>query len=174
MAGVCRMNSLRSGLSVSPRVVPKPMALKAVSFDRPLGLGVFGAKFAGRNDRSWFLQSKAPIGPAEPLQVPTVQAASESVSIDPSSADPGIQWGADLKKLAACIGLGALVWFAPPPAGVTTEAWHLLAIFLGTIVGIVTTPLPLGAVAMLGLGATMLTKTLTFSAAFSAFATEIP
>lgn len=57
---------------------------------------------------------------------------------------------------------------------VNTQAWHLLAIFLGTIVGIITKPLPLGAVAMLGLGATMLTKTLTFAAAFSAFASEIP
>jgi len=44
----------------------------------------------------------------------------------------------------------------------------------GTIVGIITTPLPLGAVAVLGLGASMLTKVLTFSEAFSAFATEIP
>lgn len=59
-------------------------------------------------------------------------------------------------------------------AGVTTQAWHLLAIFLSTIVGIITQPLPLGAVAMLGLGATMVTKVLTFGAAFSAFASEIP
>ncbi len=59
-------------------------------------------------------------------------------------------------------------------AGVTAQAWHLLAIFLATIVGIITQPLPLGAVAVLGLGATMLTKVLTFGAAFSAFASEIP
>lgn len=51
---------------------------------------------------------------------------------------------------------------------------NLLAIFAGTIVGIITTPLPLGAVAMLGLGVSMLTKTLTFAEAFSAFANEIP
>jgi di/tricarboxylate transporter len=72
------------------------------------------------------------------------------------------------------VGLATAVWFAPVPAGVTTSAWHLLAIFLGTIAGIITQPLPLGAVAMLGLGATMMTKTLTFAAAFSAFANEIP
>jgi di/tricarboxylate transporter len=57
---------------------------------------------------------------------------------------------------------------------VALQAWHLLAIFLGTIVGIITQPLPLGAVAMLGLGASMMTKVLTFPAAFSAFASEIP
>jgi di/tricarboxylate transporter len=43
-------------------------------------------------------------------------------------------------------------------AGVSLKAWHLLSVFTGTIVGIITTPLPLGAVAMLGLGAAMLTK----------------
>ena len=56
----------------------------------------------------------------------------------------------------------------------TAQAWHLLSIFVATIVGIVTQPLPLGAVAMLGLGAAQLTKVLTFSQAFSAFSSEIP
>jgi anion transporter len=86
----------------------------------------------------------------------------------------GIKWGADLKKLAICIGVSATVWFLPAPAGVTAQAWHLLAIFLGTIAGIITQPLPLGAVAMLGLGASMMTGVLTFAQAFSAFASEIP
>lgn len=53
-------------------------------------------------------------------------------------------------------------------------AWQLLAIFLATIVGIITQPLPLGAVALMGLGACVLTKTLTFAAAFSAFGDPIP
>jgi len=87
---------------------------------------------------------------------------------------PGIQWGADLKKLALCVGLGAAIWVCPSPEGVSTQAWHLLSIFIGTIVGIITTPLPLGAVAMVGLGASMLTKTLSFAEAFSAMASEIP
>ena len=80
------------------------------------------------------------------------------------------QWGADMKNLGISVGLAAAVWFLPSPAGVTGEAWHLLAIFLGTI----SKADPLVAVAMLGLGATMLTKTLTFPQAFSAFASEIP
>lgn len=79
-----------------------------------------------------------------------------------------------MKALAISVGIAVAVWFLPAPKGVTQQAWHLLAIFLGTIVGIITKPLPLGAVAMLGLGATMLTNTLTFAAAFSAFASEIP
>ena len=79
-----------------------------------------------------------------------------------------------MKNLGISMGLAVVIWFIPPPSGVTLPAWHLLAIFLGTIVGIITKPLPLGAVAMMGLGATMLTKTLTFAAAFSAFSSEIP
>jgi hypothetical protein len=66
------------------------------------------------------------------------------------------------------------MWFIPPPAGVSVKAWQLLSVFVGTIVGIITTPLPLGAVAILGLGAAMLTKVLTFAEAFSAFSSEIP
>ena len=35
-------------------------------------------------------------------------------------------------------------------------------------------PLPLGAIAMIGLGGAMMTNTLTFAQAFSAFSSEIP
>lgn len=102
-------------------------------------------------------------------------SASASAAISPSApAEPPFKWGADMKNLGICVAVAVVVWFCPPPAGVTLQAWHLLAIFLGTIVGIITQPLPLGAVAMLGLGASMLTKVLPFSAAFSAFASEIP
>ncbi|GAB4823509.1 hypothetical protein N2152v2_010555 [Parachlorella kessleri] len=112
--------------------------------------------------------------PVAPRPARSVSAQASATPAAPAPESQGIKWGADLKKLATCVGLAAVVWFIPPPAGVTTSAWHLLAIFLGTIAGIITQPLPLGAVAMLGLGATMVTKTLTFAAAFSAFASEIP
>lgn len=82
--------------------------------------------------------------------------------------------GAALKPLAAMILTGVFVWFSPAPQGVTPKAWHLLSIFLATIVGIITQPVPLGAVALMGLGACVLTKTLTFAAAFSAFGDPIP
>jgi di/tricarboxylate transporter len=79
-----------------------------------------------------------------------------------------------MKNLSICVGISLALWFCPPPAGVNIKAWHLLSVFTGTIVGIITTPLPLGAVAVLGLGAAMLTKVLTFGEAFSAFSSEIP
>lgn len=120
-----------------------------------------------------------------PKQLPTL-----SFSLNPSKFKPSATpnppssapvparsppWqGAAIKPLAASLLTGIIIWFIPTPAGVSRPAWQLLAIFLATIVGIITQPLPLGAVAIMGLGATVLTKTLTFSAAFSAFGDPIP
>lgn len=86
----------------------------------------------------------------------------------------GFQWGANMKNLGISVAAGVLLYLAPTPEGVTTQAWKLLAVFVSTIIGIITQPLPLGAVAMLGLGAAMITKTLTFAQAFSAFSSQIP
>jgi hypothetical protein len=33
---------------------------------------------------------------------------------------------------------GLIIWCIPAPVGVTAQAWHLLAVFVGTIVGIIT------------------------------------
>lgn len=82
--------------------------------------------------------------------------------------------GAAMKPLIFSILTGVVVWYVPAPSGVSKNAWQLLAIFLATIIGIITQPLPLGAVALMGLGAAVLTKTLTFGAAFSAFGDPIP
>lgn len=105
-------------------------------------------------------------------------AAAASSSSSPAPAPvvkPQEPWqGAAMKPLLASIATGVLLWFVPAPAGVSKNAWQLLSIFLATIVGIITQPLPLGAVALLGLGACVLTKTLTFAAAFSAFGDPIP
>jgi len=92
----------------------------------------------------------------------------------PAKTEEPFKWGADMKNLSLSVGIGVLLWFLPHPAGITDQAWHVLACFLGTIVGIITKPLPLGAVAMLGLGAAVITNSLTFGQAFSAFASEIP
>lgn len=101
-------------------------------------------------------------------------AASGAAGAAPAKQPAKFQWGANMRDLAICVGLGVVMWFIPPPAGVTVKAWQLLSVFCATIVGIITTPLPLGAVAILGLGAAMLTKVLTFADAFSAFSSEIP
>ncbi|KAK9943254.1 hypothetical protein M0R45_008868 [Rubus argutus] len=66
----------------------------------------------------------------------------------------------------------AVRFFVPKPVEVTPQAWQLLAIFLSTIAGLVLSPLPVGAWAFLGLTTSVVTRTLTFPAAFSAFTSE--
>ena len=65
--------------------------------------------------------------------------------------------------------VGLIIWFTPPPDGVSADAWQLLAIFVATIVGIISQPLPMGAVAIIGIAATALTGTLSIGEALSGF-----
>ena len=76
-------------------------------------------------------------------------------------------------KLGIAAGLGVIIWFLPAPDGVTAAAWHLFAIFVATIVGIVLEPLPMGAVALLGIAATTLTHTLSLGEALSGFSNSV-
>jgi divalent anion:Na+ symporter, DASS family len=71
--------------------------------------------------------------------------------------------------LVGVILVAAIIWLIPQPVGVQPRAWHLFAIFVATIVGIIIKPLPMGAIAMLGIGATALTGTLTISQTLSGF-----
>ena len=52
-----------------------------------------------------------------------------------------------LKKSLLTFAIGVAIWYAPAPAGVTQQAWHLLAIFIVTIAGFILSPLPIGAIA---------------------------
>ncbi|CAG9462520.1 unnamed protein product [Pedinophyceae sp. YPF-701] len=108
-----------------------------------------------------------------PKERESVVANSSSETPAPKT-EPPFTWGANMPMLLASFAVGIITWFLPHPVGITDQAWHMLAIFLGTIVGIVTKPMPLGAVALMGLGVALLTKTMTFAAAFSAFSSEIP
>jgi len=65
--------------------------------------------------------------------------------------------------------IAVIIWFLPPPAGVAVKAWHLLAIFAATIVGLILQPLPMGAVVIIGTTATALTGTLSAADALNGF-----
>lgn len=71
--------------------------------------------------------------------------------------------------LAICAIIGLIVWFIPPPEGVTTQAMHLLALFVFTILGVITKPFPMGLIALLGMTLIAATKTLTLGEALSGF-----
>lgn len=59
-----------------------------------------------------------------------------------------------MKPIPALVALviALLIWFViPVPEGVTPQAWHLLAIFIGTIAGIIGKAMPIGALAIIGI-----------------------
>lgn len=65
--------------------------------------------------------------------------------------------------------VGCSLWLVSPPEGVSPQAWHLFAIFIATIFGMIAKPMPMGAVAFTGLGFVVITRTLPFDVAFSGF-----
>ncbi|XP_058771722.1 dicarboxylate transporter 2.1, chloroplastic-like [Vicia villosa] len=95
-------------------------------------------------------------------------------SPSPPQPLPTILQGAKPIPFLISISIGLIVrFFVPKPVEVTAQAWQLLSIFLSTIAGLVLSPLPVGAWAFLGLTTSVVTKTLSFTAAFSAFTNEV-
>lgn len=55
------------------------------------------------------------------------------------------------KSLAVTFLVGLIIWFIPTPEGVAPNAWHLFAIFLATIIGIILKAASMGGMAILGM-----------------------
>ncbi|CAA0831186.1 Dicarboxylate transporter 2.1- chloroplastic [Striga hermonthica] len=106
----------------------------------------------------------APAASPRRLDLPTHTAPSTS-----------FRWnGVRPLPLLACAAVGLLLRFAVPrPSAVEPKAWSLLAIFIATVAGLILSPLPVGAWAFVCLTLTVVTRTLTFAAAFSAFTNEV-
>ena len=81
--------------------------------------------------------------------------------------------GATLTPSLVILFIGVVLWFLPPPTGLEIKAWHLLVIFLATISAIILKPLPMGAVAVLGLTTATLTQTLSLQQSLSGFSSPI-
>lgn len=64
-------------------------------------------------------------------------------------------------------------WNLPIPTGMADNTWHLLVIFISTIIGIILNPLPMGAVALISILACILTNTLSLSQCLSGFGDRI-
>lgn len=54
--------------------------------------------------------------------------------------------------------MGIVLWLITPwrPSGLTPQAWEMFAIFVATIVGCITKPLPIGSTTLLGMVVTVL------------------
>ncbi len=73
-------------------------------------------------------------------------------------------------KRAVPFAIAIGIWFAPVPAGLTPQAWHLFAVFVAAIASVLLGSFPLLTAAMLAVGTVVLTKTITPAQAFSGFA----
>ena len=65
-----------------------------------------------------------------------------------------------IKPLAITIIVGIIIWFVPVPEGVKPNAWHLLAIFIATIVGIILKAASMGTMAIIGITLCAVTQVL--------------
>ena len=65
--------------------------------------------------------------------------------------------------LLITLSLSLAGWYMPISEAISENAWHLLIIFIATIIGIILNPLPMGVIALLSILACVLTKTLSLS-----------
>jgi len=76
-------------------------------------------------------------------------------------------------KILGSILVAAMLYALPTPAGLSDQAWHLFAIFLGTITLIMTGAFAMGAASLMGITAALLCKLMSFQEAFSGFTSPI-
>lgn len=72
--------------------------------------------------------------------------------------------------LYAC---GIIMWYNPISPELSEQSWQLFVIFLCTMVGIVLSPLPISAIALLGGATTLATKVLTTKQVLSGFGESV-
>ena len=100
------------------------------------------------------------------MSVGSAVATAGAAAPRPAPVEPPVHFG----RLALVAGVGVAIWVLPRPAGVDARAWQLFAIFVATVVGIIAKPLPIGAMALVGIAAALATRTLTITEALSGFA----
>lgn len=64
------------------------------------------------------------------------------------------------KMLLITLAFGLIIWFLPEPEGVKPEAWHLLAIFLSTILGIILKAASMGTMSVIAIAIVAVTGVL--------------
>lgn len=68
--------------------------------------------------------------------------------------------------------VGVAIWYCPKPEALSVQGWHLLAIFVATITGIILKPLPMGAIAVISLSVATITGTLTIGEALASYSKD--
>ncbi len=93
------------------------------------------------------------------------RTASAKAKQKPDGKLGGVNW----INLLITVAVGAIIWFIPAPAGLEITAWHLFAIFVATIVGLIIKPLPMGAIAIMAITMCVLTGTVTLKEGLAGF-----
>jgi len=83
-------------------------------------------------------------------------------------AGDGMAW-----KLAIPVAIGLLLWLIPPPQGLPPKAWQMFALFVATIAGLITAPLPMSVVAIVGSTVAALTGVIGFDDVVKSTGTDL-
>ncbi|EJM65170.1 anion transporter [Pseudomonas sp. GM49] len=94
-----------------------------------------------------------------------VLPAKDSQPASPATTKPTPSEGhlSNVWKFLVPVGIGIVLWFLPAPAGLDVKAWHMFAVFVATIAGIMTAPLPMSAVAIISATVGVLVGVVSFA-----------
>ncbi|NHF61197.1 DASS family sodium-coupled anion symporter [Flavobacteriaceae bacterium TP-CH-4] len=84
---------------------------------------------------------------------------------EPSHSPQRLRW---VKRIITLI-VGTVIWYLPIPWGLSPDAWHLFAIFITAIIGVLLDALSIFTASVLALVAVVLLRVLTPEKAFSGF-----
>ncbi len=77
------------------------------------------------------------------------------------------------RKFLLVAFVGVLIWFTPPPEGISKDAWQMLAVFAATILGIIIKALPMGGMALVAMTVLAATQTLPLKEVLSGFSNPV-
>lgn len=98
---------------------------------------------------------------------------SAPVVIPPEAYSEQIPFKSRLIRWAIVLAAGLAVLIVPVPTDITKQSWHLLAIFISTIVGLIVKPVPGGAMVLLGVATLAITGTLPVEGALRGYGDPI-
>jgi DASS family divalent anion:Na+ symporter len=101
-----------------------------------------------------------------------VEVADAPAAVTEEKSRTKTSHGAEPRRLLITVAAGLVIWALPVPQGLDARAWHLLALFVATVVGIIARPLPMGAVALIGITVTLLTGTLEMEQVLEGFSND--
>lgn len=93
--------------------------------------------------------------------------------IPPEAYSDQIPFKSRLVRWAIVLLAGLAVLIVPVPTDITKQSWHLLAIFISTIVGLIVKPVPGGAMVLLGVATLAITGTLPVEGALRGYGDPI-